>query len=151
MKSDNDVAVKPLHVAEQVVFSAVGILLFVVGFILTIRSCVDVYALIVGPQSGLITTTANFLDLILLILMIAEIAYTVTLSVRGEVLSPMPFLIVALIAVIRRILVVTVQEVQSHGNGHPSGLVSPATLEVAVLTGVVLVLVISMRLLARTK
>jgi len=150
VKSD-DVVEKPLHVAEQLLFSGVGILLFVVGFILTIRSCVEIYALIVGPQSNVITATGNFLDLILLILMIAEIGYTVMLSVRGEVLSPMPFLIVALIAVIRRVLVVTVQEVQSHGQGAGSGLVSPASLEVALLTGVVLILVISMRLLARTK
>ena len=150
MKSD-DIGVKPLHVAEQLLFSAVGILLFVVGFVLTVRSCVDIYALMVGSQSTLIATTARFLDLILLILMIAEIAYTVTLSVRGEVLSPMPFLIVALIAVIRRILVVTVQEVQSLGHGASAAPVSPASLEVALLTGVVLILVTSMRLLARTK
>ena len=146
----DEIAVKRLHAAEQILFTAVGLLLFVVGFILTIRSCFDIYALIVGPQSSVIATTANFLDLILLILMIAEIAYTVTLSVRGDVLSPMPFLIVGLIAVIRRVLVITVQEVQSHGDAGPSHLISPTSLEVALLTGVILVLVISMRLLART-
>jgi len=147
MKNEN-VTVVRLHVAEQIMFSAVGILLFVVGFILTIRSCVDIYALITGPQSTVIATTANFLDLILLILMIAEIGYTVTLSVRGEVLSPMPFLIVALIAVIRRVLVITVQEVQSHGHATPY-LISTTSLELALLAAVILVLVISMRLLVR--
>ena len=150
MESD-DIGARSLHIAEQLLFSGVGILLFVVGFILTVRSGVYLYALVVGSQSTLVAATANFLDLILLILMIAEIAYTVTLSVRGQVLRPMPFLIVALIAVIRRILVVTVQEVQSHGHGASFALVSPASQEVALLTAVVLMIVISMRLLVQKK
>ena len=150
MKNPDGLGTKRLHVAEQILFTAVGTLLFVVGFILTIRSCVDIYALIVGTQSSLIATTANFLDLVLLILMIAEIAYTVTLSVRGEVLSPMPFLVVGLIAVIRRVLVITVQEVQSGGHVSSSHLIPSTSLELALLTAVILVLVISMRLFAQT-
>jgi len=71
--------------------------------------------LFVAPQAGVIEITSQFLDLILLILMIAEIAYTVTASARGGALSPRPFLIVGLIAVIRRVLVITVQEVQPTG------------------------------------
>src|SRR5262249_57854957 len=47
------------------------------------------------------------LDQILLILMIVELLYTVQLSFREHVLVPEPFVLVALIAGVRRILVVT--------------------------------------------
>jgi uncharacterized membrane protein (DUF373 family) len=45
------------------------------------------------------------LDQILLILMIVELLYTVQLSFREHVLVPEPFVLVALIASVRRILV----------------------------------------------
>jgi Phosphate-starvation-inducible E family len=127
-------------------FGAVAILLYLVGFILIIRSSAGIYALITGTQADVIAGTATFLDIILLVLMIAEIAYTVALSVRGEVLRPMPFLIVGVIAVIRRLLVSSVQEVQAHGAARFQ-LISPGTAELAVLAGVILVFVIAMRLL----
>jgi uncharacterized membrane protein (DUF373 family) len=47
------------------------------------------------------------LDQVLLILMIVELLYTVQLSFREHVLVPEPFVLVALIAGVRRILVVT--------------------------------------------
>jgi uncharacterized membrane protein (DUF373 family) len=51
----------------------------------------------------------DLLDRILLILMIAEILYTVQVSFREHTLSPEPFLIVGLIAATRRILVITAE------------------------------------------
>ncbi|MGZ3541142.1 MAG: phosphate-starvation-inducible PsiE family protein, partial [Vulcanimicrobiaceae bacterium] len=135
---------------ERVMFAVVGILLFVVGFILALRSCADIYYLAVGVHGAPIALTAEFLDIILLILMIAEIGYTVTLSLRGAVLSPMPFLIVGLIAVIRRILVITVQEVQARGTETHVAFVSQSTVDLAILTLVVMAFVIAMRLLSRS-
>jgi hypothetical protein len=139
-----------LRVAERLMFTVVGVLLFVAGFILALRSIVDIYYLITGLHGSVITLTADFLDIVLLILMIAELAYTVTLSVRGEVLSPTPFLIVGLIAVIRRILVITVQEVQRGREAAQPAFVSQSTIELAILTAVVLAFVFAMRLLRRT-
>ncbi len=49
------------------------------------------------------------LDRILLVLMIVELLYTVKVSYREHTLVPEPFLIVGLIAVMRRILIVTAQ------------------------------------------
>jgi uncharacterized membrane protein (DUF373 family) len=49
----------------------------------------------------------DLLDRMLLILMIVELLYTVQVSFREHTLVPEPFLIVGLIAVTRRILVVT--------------------------------------------
>jgi uncharacterized membrane protein (DUF373 family) len=49
------------------------------------------------------------LDQMLLILMIVEILYTVQVSFREHVLVPEPFILVALIAGVRRILVLTAE------------------------------------------
>jgi phosphate-starvation-inducible protein E len=49
------------------------------------------------------------LDRILLILMIVEILYTVQVSVREHSLVPEPFLLVGLIATVRRLLVLTAE------------------------------------------
>jgi uncharacterized membrane protein (DUF373 family) len=49
----------------------------------------------------------SVLDQVLLILMIVELLYTVELSFREHVLAPEPFVLVALIAGVGRILVVT--------------------------------------------
>jgi uncharacterized membrane protein (DUF373 family) len=49
------------------------------------------------------------LDQLLLILMMIEILYTVQVSFREHVLVPEPFVLVALIAAVRRILVITAE------------------------------------------
>jgi uncharacterized membrane protein (DUF373 family) len=59
-----------------------------------------------GPAKDL---TIEVLDQILLVLMIIEILSTVQVSFREHVLTPEPFLVVALIAAIRRVLVITAE------------------------------------------
>jgi hypothetical protein len=68
--------------------------------------------------------------------MVVELAYTVILSLRGSVLSPEPFLIIGLIAVIRRILVITVGETKP-----AAGSVDHTIAELGILTAVVIVFV----------
>ena len=81
--------------------------------------------------------------------MVVELAYTVMLSLGGIVLSAEPFLIVGLIAVIRRILVITVGEVQS--SKPSSQLPQNSAIELAILTGVVLAFVLSIAMLRRSR
>ncbi len=50
-----------------------------------------------------------FLDRTLLVLMVVEILYTVQVSFREHLLIPEPFLLVALIASVRRIIVLTAE------------------------------------------
>ncbi len=135
-----------LQRVEQLIFAVVGILLAIVALVLAFRSLQIVIALFVQPMSTVIALTSGFLDLVLLILMLAEIIYTVILSLRGSVLTAEPFLIVALIAVIRRVLVLTVQEVQ---NGGATGAMSPGTLDFAILTLGALAFVVAIYILRR--
>lgn len=135
--------------AERTIFTIIGVLLFVAAIALAWRSVDTLVALFRGPAASLIDTAAQFLNIVLLILMIAELVYTVTLSVRVGVLSPEPFLIVGLIAVIRRILVITVQEVAPQPV-KGAGLAN-SSVEVALLTLVVIAFVFAVYLLRRSQ
>jgi uncharacterized membrane protein (DUF373 family) len=55
------------------------------------------------------TSIVGLLDQSLLVLLIVELLYTVHVSFREHVLTAPPFLLVALIATVRRILVLTAE------------------------------------------
>ena len=133
--------------AERLVFFVVGVLLFISALALAVRSVQVLGQLFSGTIPDTVSVTAEFLDMVLLILMIVEIAYTVSLSLRGAMLRAQPFLIVGLIAVIRRVLVLTVQEVRDRGAFVGGGLVSRPNIELAVLAFVVMVFVLAIYLL----
>jgi uncharacterized membrane protein (DUF373 family) len=137
-------AVGALSTAEHVVFAAIGALLFLVALALLVHSALAAGTMFV-PGANVVETGTGVLDRILLVLMVVELAYTVMLSLRGAVLSAEPFLIVGLIAVIRRILVITVGEPRTGNTVHTAS--AGTLLELGVLSGVVLVFVGSIVLL----
>jgi uncharacterized membrane protein (DUF373 family) len=80
------------------------------------------------------------LDRILLIIIFAEVLYTVQVSFRQHVLQPGPFLVVGLIAVTRRILVLTAEIpklIKENG-----ALFQNAMIELALLTVLIVALVV---------
>lgn len=89
----------------------------------------------------------DLLDQILLILMVLEILYTVQVSFREHVLSPEPFLVVGLIAAMRRILVITAEF------SKPAEVLEAAfrnaMMELGLLTVLILSLVLSLYFLKR--
>jgi uncharacterized membrane protein (DUF373 family) len=89
----------------------------------------------------------GLLDQSLLILMIVEILYTLQVSFREHVLVAEPFLVVGLIAAIRRVLLLTAEF------SKPAEIVEAAfrnvMLELGILTGLILTLVFSLFLLRR--
>ena len=89
----------------------------------------------------------GLLDQFLLILMIVEILYTVQVSFREHTLVPEPFLIVGLIAAIRRVLIVTAEF------SKPSEIVEEvfrnAMFELGLLTLLILALVFSLFILKK--
>ncbi len=138
----DDLPARVLEGAERLIFFAIGMLLFVGAVALVLKSTLLLWAMFFSPDA--LGTGEKFLEFVLLILMLVELAYTVTLSLRGEVLKAEPFLIVGLIAVIRRILVITVGEVGSSGSRLDS---AQSATELAILTGVVVAFVLSIFLL----
>jgi len=135
-------AVLSLVWAERVIFFAIGVLLFLGALALLKESVTVLLKMYVGGGLPATAYGSQFLDVVLLVLMIVELAYTVILSLRGSVLQAEPFLIVGLIAVIRRMLVITVGEVGGHGSP-----VAASSSELAILTGIVIVFVGSIVLL----
>ncbi len=87
------------------------------------------------------------LDRVLLILMIVEILYTVQVSFREHQLVPEPFLVVGLIAAIRRVLVLTAEFSRIMDRGEAA--LRAAMIELAILTVLVVALVVSLVLLRR--
>jgi hypothetical protein len=87
------------------------------------------------------------LDRILLALMVVELLYTLQVSFREHALVPEPFLLLALIASVRRILVITAE---FGAQAHPSDAVFQQVMwELGLLTALILVLVGSVVILRR--
>jgi phosphate starvation-inducible membrane PsiE len=91
---------------QDLVYVALGVLLAVAAALLLVQAGVAI-ATAVGTRD--VRSVVGVLDRVLLALMIAELLYTVQVSFREHALMPAPFLLVALIAAVRRILVVTAE------------------------------------------
>jgi uncharacterized membrane protein (DUF373 family) len=87
------------------------------------------------------------LDRMLLILMIVEILYTVQVSIEHHTLAPEPFIVVGLIAAVRRVLVLTAEFSELLDAGQE--VFRNAMLELGVLTVLIVALVVSLFLLRR--
>ena len=87
------------------------------------------------------------LDRILLILLVVELLYTVQVSFREHTLIPEPFLLVGLIAAIRRVLVLTAEF--SQVQEQTDELFRRFTIELVVLTFLIIALVVSLMLLRK--
>ncbi|HEX7616758.1 MAG TPA: phosphate-starvation-inducible PsiE family protein [Thermoanaerobaculia bacterium] len=85
------------------------------------------------------------LDRILLILLIVELLYTVQVSFQQHAVTPEPFLLVGLIAAIRRVLILTAEFSQAAGQAPPAQLVP----ELAVLSALLVAITLSLFVLRR--
>ncbi|ACL67363.1 conserved hypothetical protein [Anaeromyxobacter dehalogenans 2CP-1] len=92
---------------QDFIYVALGILLTLACAALLFHGGVDLLGAL-GRDLDL-QIIVQLLDRILLAMMIVELLYTVKVSFRDHLLVPEPFLLVALIAAIRRILVITAE------------------------------------------
>ncbi|ACG75209.1 conserved hypothetical protein [Anaeromyxobacter sp. K] len=92
---------------QDLIYVALGILLTLACAALLFHGGVDLLGAL-GRDLDL-QVIVQLLDRILLAMMIVELLYTVKVSFRDHLLVPEPFLLVALIAAIRRILVITAE------------------------------------------
>lgn len=139
------VIVQGLAVVEDVIYVGLGILLSLAVFTL-FYSAVKLFV------SALLSKTlsvqiVNVLDAVLLILLVIELLYTVQVSFREHGLHAEPFLVVALIAVIRRVLILTASLAKLPETGEVQ--FRHAILELGLLTIMVMVLVGSLITLQR--
>jgi len=130
---------------EDVVYIGLGLLLAGSSIILLVSGVVVfVQNLMAGTLPGNIVA---LLDRILLILLVVELMYTVQVSFREHALIPEPFLLIGLIAAIRRVLVITAEFAQVHGQ--PDSVFKYFLIELGVLTVLIIVLVTSLVVLRK--
>jgi len=123
------------HVQDWVTV-AVGVVLIALAVVLLIAGIVD----FLDGSSGPISAGAPILlDRVLLVLILVEIVYTVVLSLRAHRLVAQPFIVVGLIAVVRRILFVLT----------PGSQNTISTSELALLVAMVAVFVAGLVVVSR--
>lgn len=87
--------------AQDLVSSLVAACLIVLAATILVAAIVDFFPI---THRGLTAAATVFLDKVLLVLILVEIVHTVVVSLRAHALAAQPFLVVGLVAVIRKIL-----------------------------------------------
>jgi uncharacterized membrane protein (DUF373 family) len=126
---------------EDIIYVGLGLLLAGVAMALLIT---EITYFIQYIYAGVLSENiVLLLDRVLLIIIFVEVLYTVQVSFRQHVLQPGPFLVVGLIAVTRRILVLTAELPKMAKENET--LLHNAIIELAMLTVLILALVTSLR------
>ena len=107
-----------LHILETVIYVAVGLFLAVAAGFLLVGTVNDMRHA-VSNGSNAVNIGVLVLDRILLMLIVAELVYTLALVVHTHELSAEPFLLIGLIAVVRRTLILTasIENLPAAGRG----------------------------------
>ena len=127
---------------ESVIYLVVASLLLVAAGFTLVGTVIDV---VEGSDSRPIADTGVFLlDRVLLLFIIAELLYTLRVGNIGGRILVEPFLFIGLIAIVRKVLVLTA-EVQE-----PSGQMTDFLIQIGALAGLALVLSISIFMLRRS-
>jgi uncharacterized membrane protein (DUF373 family) len=127
--------------AESAIYLVVALLLVVAAALTLAGTVVD---LVEGSSSRPISDTGVFLlDRVLLLFIIAELLYTLRVVNFGGQILVEPFLFIGLIAVVRKVLVLTAE---AQEQGAP---IDDFVIQLGALAGLALVLALSIWLLRR--
>jgi uncharacterized membrane protein (DUF373 family) len=138
---------------ENVAYVVLGLLLAIAALLGVLGAATSLWDAVwrLGDGTALILA----IDRLLFVLMVVEILHTVRVSFRSGALVCEPFLIVGLIASIRRILMITLEASQANQPGKWSpqseAMLRATMLELGVLSVLILVMVISIYLLRRRR
>lgn len=130
-----EIAMRLVEKAQDVVTVVVGGALIILAVTLLVAGVVDFFRSL--GSTPVVTASTQLLDQVLLVLILIEVVHTVVLSLRAHTLLPQPFIVVGLVAVIRKILFIL-------GNS-----TSIQTAQLALLVAMVAVFVASLITVAR--
>jgi hypothetical protein len=137
--------------AEVIIYSLLALLLFATAFLTIANAAIMLWQAV--AHWSIVSQTLLVLDQLLVVLMLVEILHTVRISIRSHILVTEPFLIVGLIASIRRMLVITLDAATLTKNGTWSGdgagIFRAHMVEFGLLGVIILILVFSITLLRR--
>jgi uncharacterized membrane protein (DUF373 family) len=133
-----------LNYSERVVYygAAFALLVTIVMLFVSVGT-----ALLAIFEAGPLDTALLVLDRVLLIFIFVELLDTIGIFVRENEIIAEPFLLIGLIAVVRRILLVTAEAEQTIGTAEFPNLI----LELGVLTGLVISLSFALYFTRRTR
>jgi uncharacterized membrane protein (DUF373 family) len=107
-----------LEHAQDYVAGVVGVALILLAAVLIISGLAGFVQALAASLSAksVVAAATGLLDRLLLVLIVAEIVHTVVLSLRAHRLVAQPFIVVGLVAVIRKILLVLSNQSQTSVN-----------------------------------
>jgi uncharacterized membrane protein (DUF373 family) len=142
-----------LSMVETVLYAALGLILSLTALFALFMACEALWHGLSEEVSA--KTVVEVIDRLLVVFMLVEILHTVRISIRSHTLVTEPFLIVGLIATIRRILVITLDaaNMTTAANWANDGQAKlrASMVELALLGGIVIVLVLSIHILRKSK
>ncbi|MEM2446419.1 MAG: phosphate-starvation-inducible PsiE family protein [Candidatus Bathyarchaeia archaeon] len=131
---------------ENAIYMAVGLLLVATAATVLFNAGQN---FVISLVKGLLAKEVlHILDSLLLVLMLVEILHTVGISVRQHELTCEPFLIIGLIAAVRRILIITAEQSRLILEGNLE-MFRAILLELAALSFMIFIIVLSLYLLRR--
>jgi uncharacterized membrane protein (DUF373 family) len=133
---------RAFSLVEDSVYIGLGLILAFSAMALLVVTAID----FAGGffSAGLPDQIIPLLDRILLTLLVVELLYTVQVSFREHAVTPEPFLLIGLIAAIRRVLILTAEI----GHGGQAGS-TQLILELAVLSTLIVAITLSLFVLRR--
>ena len=125
---------------EDLVYIGLGLLLAASAIVLLASAFTSFGESLMSGQFT--SNIIRLLDRILLILLVVELLYTVQVSFREHAVMPEPFLLVGLIAAIRRVLILTAEFGQP--GAKTDSVVQHFLMELGVLTFLIVALAVSL-------
>jgi uncharacterized membrane protein (DUF373 family) len=140
-------------VIERAITIGIGVILCVAAALALAGAAMRAWdGVMEWPQ---IRSLFGIIDRLLFVLMVIEILHTVRSALQSHELAAEPFLVVGMIAAIRRILVITLETSDRPEGGQamagPALPFDHAMIELAILAILILVLALAVHLLRRTR
>lgn len=130
--------------AETVFYLVVAVFLLVAGAMVIGGTVGDLVSRL--GEDPLLKVALNLVEESLLLVIVGELLFTLRLVITGGVLSGEPFLLIGLVATVRRVVVVTA-EVESHPDGGRE--LTNFLLELALLAALTIAFAVALYLLRR--
>ncbi|MGB3212520.1 MAG: phosphate-starvation-inducible PsiE family protein [Desulforhopalus sp.] len=135
---------KMLIRAEDFIYIFTAVILIAAAIMLL---CFSTYDFFTHFRGNLTKELSKLLDGLLLVMMMVEILHTVGIMIKEHKLVIEPFLAVGIIAAIRRILIITAEQV--HPTPEHAAAFKMTMYELGLLSGMILALVLCIFLLRR--
>lgn len=129
---------------ESVLLALIGLALVSVAVLLLYSSMYDLNEAVHRGPGEIEGKAINILNTVLLVMMTIEIVYTVAISLKSHTLDAEPFLIIGVIAGIRRMLVITATSTQVEAQ---SGQFHNMLVELGLLAATVVALAVAISIL----